>query len=127
MSAHPDTLGAYRQAVARREPPVEILRAARRCPRLSVDDAMPALLALTTHSSNDLFNRAVDRWIARYADETPDAPDNRELALTRTALLALFGCDATAAIAADALVHRLEQRGLDYARAAVVGWADELP
>lgn len=127
MSAHPDPLGAYRQAVAQRQPPVEILRAARRCPQLTIDDAMPALLALTTRSSDDLFNRAVGRWVARYADETPDPPDDRELALTRSALLALPGYDTTAAIAADALAQLLEQRGLDCARAAMLRFIDGLP
>lgn len=47
VTGHPDPVGAYRQAVERGEPPVKILRAARECQELSLEEAVPALLAMT--------------------------------------------------------------------------------
>ncbi len=126
MSAHPDPVGAYRQAVERGEPPAKIIRAARLCRGLSLEDAMPALLA-TTSRSDDLFDHWAARWVERYRRELDRKPDDGEVALVEGALRALPGYDTTAAIAADALAQLLELRGMDYARSAVVRWVDRLP
>lgn len=126
MSAHPDPVGAYRQAVAENRPPVAIIRAARRCEGLSLDEAMPALLA-TVSRSDDLFERSAKAWVERYRHELDRPPDEREIGLVRGALLTLPGYDTTAAIGADALMQLLELRGLDYARSAVVRWVERLP
>jgi len=126
MSARPDPLGAYRQAVAEARAPAAIIRAARLCSGLSLDDAMPALLA-TASRSDDLFDRWAAQWVKRYRQEFDPKPDEREVALVEGALRALPGFDTTAAIAADALAQFLELRGMDYGRAAVVRFSDRLP
>jgi hypothetical protein len=126
MSRHPDPVGAYRQAVSENRPPAQIIRAARECPALSLDESVPALLA-TASRSDDLFERAAERWVKRYRSELERPPDEREVALIRGALAALPGYDSTAAIGADALERLLELRGMDYGRAAVVRWIERLP
>jgi hypothetical protein len=127
MSSHPDPVGAYRQAVEERQRPMQIVEAARRCPQLSVDEAMPALLALTDHRSNNLFERTAERWIERYESEINPTPSNGELALIRGAIATLPGWDATAGVGAEALERLLELRGMEFARAAVVRWIERLP
>jgi hypothetical protein len=126
VRAHRDPLGDYRQVVARGRPPAAIIEAARRCRELSVEDATPALLAMASRS-DDLFDRAVERWVARYHTELEETPDERELALVRGALSALPGLDTTAAVGADALAQLFELRGMDYARAAVLRFIHQLP
>lgn len=127
MSEQPDPVGAYRQAVAQRERPTRIIAAARRCAHLSVDEAMPALLALTDHRSNNLYERAAARWVDRYAGEINPPPTDGEIVLIRGALAALPDWDATAGVGAEALERLLELRGLEYARASVAAWIDRLP
>jgi hypothetical protein len=125
MSRHPDPVGAYRQAVAENRPPAQIIRAARECPELSLDESMPALLA-TASPSDNLFERSAERWVQRYRSELEHPPDEREVALIRSALATLPGYDSTAAIGADALEALLELRGMDYARNAVMRFIDRL-
>lgn len=129
MSTHPDPVGAYRQAVERGEPPAKIIRAARLCRGLSLEDAMPALLA-TTSRSDDLFDHWAARWVERYRREFDRPADEREAALVRAALATLPGHDTTAAIAADALAPaaratgyglRAQRRGAVDREAAVKG------
>lgn len=127
MSSHPDPVGAYRQAVEERQRPMQIIEAARRCSHLSVDEAMPALLALTDHRSNRLYERTAERWVDRYHHEiAPNASDG-ELALLRGALASMQDWNATAGVGAEALGRLLDLRGLDYARAAVLRWIERLP
>jgi hypothetical protein len=127
VSGHPDPLGAYRQAVEERRRPHVILGAARRCPHLSLDEAMPALLALTDHHSNNLFERTTQRWVERFEREVDPAPSEGEVALLRAALATLPGWNATAGVGAETLAQLLDLRGMDYARLAVLRWAERLP
>jgi hypothetical protein len=127
MSSHPDPVGAYRQAVEERQRPNQIVDAARRCPDLSVDDAMPALLALTDHRSNRLYERTAERWVERYQREVAPNASEGELALLRGALATMQDWNATAGVGADALARLLELRGLDYAHTVLLRWIERLP
>lgn len=127
MGEHPDPVGAYRQVVAERGRPNQILDAARRCPHLSLDEAVPALLALTNYRGRNLYERTVERWIERYRRELDPMPSDGELALIRGALATLPGWDVTASVGAETLGRLLDLRGMDYARDAVARWAERLP
>ena len=127
MSGHPDPVGAYRQTVEEGARPQQIVEAARQCPHLSIDEAMPALLALTDHRSNNLFERTARRWVQRYEREVEPVPSDAELGLLRAALATLPGWDATAGVGAETLAALLDLRGLGYARSAVLRWAERQP
>lgn len=127
MSEHPDPVGAYRQLVAEHGRSNQILAAARRCPHLSVDEAMPALLALTDYHERNLYQRTVERWIERYRREFDPMPSDGELALIRGAFATLPAWDLRARVGAETLGHLLDLRGLDYACGAIARWADRLP
>lgn len=101
-----DPRDSYRRAIVAGTPR-EIVAAAHRCPTLSVEEALPALVALL--SKGAVYDRAVERWVRWFEPET--ATDEREVGLIRAALESLKGVDATAAVGADALMQLMDIRG----------------
>ena len=127
MSERRDPVDAYRRAVAEGRRGKHLLEAARRCPELSVDDAMPVVLALTDHRTNNLYERTSERWLQRFSGELDPPPSEGEVELLRGALASLPSWNETSRVGAEALERLLELRGLDFARAAVAEWTKRLP
>jgi hypothetical protein len=115
----------FRRAVASGNP-LLIETAARECPLLSVDDAFAVCLALSGSASR--YDKAVVRWLARYARDLSPPPSTTEAQLLLAALWALPGAGAdgfegaTAAAAIGAVGTLLAARGLEHAQQALRAW-----
>lgn len=112
-----DPRDRYRRAI-RSGNPREIVETARECRDLSLQEALPALVALLPRI--EVYDRAVDRWVAWFERDT--TTDDREVTLIRATLESLKGFDVTALVGADALMQLMDARDLTFARDALKVW-----